>query len=444
MNLFFYNPINLNIMNKFYSTLAALAVFTTGNLLAQDASALTNGLEGTTSAYDCAYEVKDANQTIKLNGSTATQIFTACTDGKLMEVTLNIKGLNDRGTYTVEVRSMNGLVLDIARFKEGQVVDGKVVLPMETRVKSGLRYMLNVSSDTGYDLSLRAKQGPMGTLTIDGSPYRGKLVGEFGFKTVVATGLSNDEGRADQSNDDTVIPTEKSANGLCNTEVSAHTGRIPTTGETIGQTFTACATGTLKQVTYQIQHIDADFVGRISVRDSRNNVMLAQEVSARNVKDGLLIVPMNEKVRQGFDYTILLKSNHGTRLAVLANDNPADALGTCTFNGTELETNACFSALVKEKTNDTPSSFSDTDLKVTAYPNPFQNELGIRIDGIEEGKVIVQLLDFAGNVLRADMININPDNKVINFNTDDLSDVGFYSLRVVHGDKVTHTTVIKN
>ena len=180
------------------------------------------------------------------------------------------------------------------------------------------------------------------------------------------------------------------------------------------------------------------------MRDSRNNVMLAQEVSARNVKDGLLIVPMNEKVREGADYKILLKSNHGTRLAVLANDNPADALGTCTFNGTELETNACFSALVKEKTNDTPSSFSDTDLKVTAYPNPFQNELGIRIDGIEEGKVIVQLLDFAGNVLRADMININPDNKVINFNTDDLRDVGFYSLRVVHGDKVTHTTVIKN
>ena len=91
MNLFFYNPINLNIMNKFYSTLAALAVFTTGNLLAQDASALTNGLEGTTSAYDCSYEVKDANQTILLNGSTATQIFTACTDGKLMEVTLTLK-----------------------------------------------------------------------------------------------------------------------------------------------------------------------------------------------------------------------------------------------------------------------------------------------------------------------------------------------------------------
>ena len=429
-------------MNKFYSTLAALAVLTTGNLLAQDASALTNSLDA---AYDCSYEVKDANQTILLNGSTATQIFTACTDGKLMEVTLNIKGLNDRGTYTVEVRSMNGLVLDIARFKKGQVVDGKVVLPMETHVKSGLRYILNVSSDTGFDLSLRAKQGPMGTLTIDGSPCRGQLVGEFGFKTVEATGLSNDEGRAaNQTNDDTFIPTEKSANGLCNTEVSAHTGRIRTNGETIGQTFTACATGTLKQITYQIQHIDADFVGRISMRDSRNNVMLVQEVSARNIKDGLLIVPMNEKVRQGFDYTILLKSNHGTRLAVLANDNPADALGTCTFNGTELETNACFSALVKENNSDTPSSFSDTDLKVTAYPNPFQNELGIRIDGIEEGKVIVQLLDFAGNVLRADMININPDNKVINFNTDDLSDVGFYSLRVVHGDEVTHTTVIKH
>jgi hypothetical protein len=445
VNLFFYNPINLNIMNKFYSTLAALAVFTTGNLLAQDASALTNGLEGTASAYDCSYEVKDANQTILLNGSTATQIFTACTDGKLMEVTLNIKALNDRGTYTVEVRSMNGLVLDIARFKKGQVVDGKVVLPMETHVKSGLRYILNVSSDNGFELSIRAKHGPMGTLTIDGSPYRGKLVGEFGFKTVEATGLSNDEGRAGQTNDDvTFIPTDKSANGLCYNSVSDHTGRIATSGETIGQTFTACATGTLKQISYQIQHIDADFVGRISVKDARNNTLFIQDVSARNVRNGELVVPMSEKVREGAEYKIVLKSIRGTRLAVLANDNPADALGTCTFNGTELETNACFSALVKENRNNTPSAFSETDLKVTAYPNPFENELGIRIDGIEEGKVIVQLLDFAGNVLRADMINVNPDNKVINFNTDDLNDVGFYSLRVVHGDEVTHTTVIKH
>lgn len=443
MNLFF-NPINLYIMNKFYSTLAALAVFTTGNLLAQEQTSPTNALEGTTSAYDCSYKVKDANKTILLNGSTATQIFSACTDGKLMEVTLNVKGLNDRGTYTVEVRSMNGLVLDVARFKQGQVVDGQVVLPMETRVKSGLSYILNVSADIGFDLSLRAKQGPMGTLTIDGSPYRGKLVGEFGFKSIEAIGLSNDEGRAGQTNDDNGIGSEKSANGLCNTEVFAHTGRIPTTGETIGQTFTACATGTLEQISYQLQHIDGDFVGRVSLRDERNNSLLTQEVSARNVKNGLLIIPMSEKVREGSEYTILLKSNHGTRLAVLANDNAADALGTCTFNGTALQTNVCFSALVKEKTNDNTSSYSGTDLKVTAYPNPFQNELGIRVDGIEEGKVIVQLLDFAGNVLRADLININPDNKVINFNTDDLNDLGFYSIRVVHGKKVTHTTVIKN
>jgi hypothetical protein len=431
-------------MNKFYSTLAALAVFTTGNLLAQDASAPTTALDGATSAYDCSYEVKDANKSIQLNGSTATQIFTACTDGKLMEVTLDIKEINDRGTYTVEVRSMNGTVLDLARFKQEQVTDGKVVLPMETRVKSGLRYIINVSSDAGYNLVLGAKTAPMGTLTIDGAPKRAKLGGEFGFKTIEATALSNDEGRGGQTNDDPSILLEKSANGLCNTEVYTNTGRIPTTGETLGQTFTSCATGHLQQVSYQIQLIDGDFVGRLSVRDPHNNSIFTQNISARNVTDGLLVVPMNLKVRQGYEYTILLKSIHGTRLSVFANDNPADALGTCTFNGTELETNACFSALVKEKTNNTPSSFTETDLKVTAYPNPFENELGIRIDGIEEGKVIVQLLDFAGNVLRADMININPDNKVINFNTDDLNDVGFYSLRVVHGDEVTHTTVIKH
>jgi len=430
-------------MNKFYSTLAALAVLSTGNLLAQDVAALTNSLDAT-SAYDCSYEVKDADKTILLNGSSATQIFTACTDGKLMEVSLDIKALNDRGTYTVEVRSMNGEVLDLARFKQEQVIDGKVVLPMETRVKSGLSYILNVSSETGYNLSLRAKHGPMGTLTLDGSPYRGKLAGEFGFKTIEATTLANDGSRAAQTDDDSIIITEKSANGLCNTEVYDHTGRIATTGETIGQTFTACATGYLKQVSYQIQHIDGDFVGRLSVKDPHNNTIFSQEVCARNVNNGLLVVPMNKKVTQGSDYKIVLKSIRGTRLAVLANDNPADALGTCTFNGTELETNACFSALVKENNNVTPSTVTDPTVKVTAFPNPFENELGIRIDGIEEGKVIVQLLDFSGNVLHADLINVTPDNKVINFNTDDINEVGFYSLRVIHGDEVTHTTVIKH
>ena len=430
-------------MNKFYSTLAALAVLTTGNLLAQDTASLNS--QDATSTYDCSYEVKNSNNTIHLNGQSATQIFTACTDGKLMEVTLDIKALSDRSTYTVEVRSMHGEVLDLARFKPGNVLDGKVVLPMETRVKSGLSYMLNVSAETGSILSLGTNElAANGTLTLAGRLIRGKLVGEFGFKTIEATGLSNEDGRVVQTNDDDVIPTEKSANGLCNSEVDAHTSIIATRGEALSQSFTACATGTLKQVSIQINRINPDFVGHLSVQDSRGNTLLLQEVSARNVSNGLLVVPMNEKVSQGFDYVIKFGSARGTSLDILANKYPADALGTCYFNGTEIEGNVCFSALVKEKTNDTPSSFSDTDLKVTAYPNPFENELGIRIDGIEEGKVIVQLLDFAGNVLRADMININPDNKVINFNTDDLSDVGFYSLRVVHGDKVTHTTVIKH
>jgi hypothetical protein len=430
-------------MNKFYSTLAALAVLSTGNLLAQDVAALTNSNDAT-SAYDCSYEVKDADKTILLNGSSATQIFSACTDGKLMEVTLDIKSLNDRGTYTVEVRSMNGEVLDYARFKQEQVIDGKVVLPLQTRVKSGLSYILNVSSEAGYNLSLRTKNGPMGTLTIDGNPYRGKLAGEFGFKTIEATALSNDGARAAQTNDDSIIIDEKSANGLCNTEVYDNTGRITTTGQTVGQTFTACATGYLKQISIQIQGIDGDFTGLISVRDSHNNTMLTQKVWARNVNNGLLVVPMNKKVRQGDEYKIYLKSIHGTRLAVHSNDNPADALGICTFNGTELETNVCFSALIKENNNNTPSTFTVPNLKVTAFPNPFENELGIRIDGIEEGKVIVQLLDFAGNVLHADLINVTPDHKVINFNTDDINEAGFYSLRVIHGDDVTHTTVIKH
>jgi len=430
-------------MNKFYSTLAALAVFTTGNLMAQDASALNS--QDATSAYDCSYEVKDANKTILLRGQSATQVFTACTDGKLMEVTLDIKGLSNHGTHTVEVRSMHGEVLDLAFFKHGHVVDGKVVLPMETHVKSGRSYMLNVSAETGSKLSLGTNQlAPNGTLTLDGSIIRGKLVGEFGFKTVEASSLSKDEGRANQTNDDTFIPTEKSANGLCNTEVYTQTAIIDTRGETLGQSFTACATGKLKQVSIQISRINPDFVGNLSIEDSRGNTLLFQEVSARNVKNGLLLVTMNENVSQGLDYVIKVRSARGTSLDISANKNPADALGKCYFNGTKINGNICFSALVKEKTNDTPSTVTDTDFKVTAYPNPFENELGIRIDGIEEGKVIVQLLDFAGNVLRADMININQDNKVIKFNTDDLSEVGFYSLRVVHGDTVTHTTVIKH
>jgi len=432
-------------MNKFYSTLAAIAVLTTGNLLAQDATVLSNSMDAT-SAFDCSYDVKDADKTILLNGSSATQIFTACTDGKLLEVSLDIKGLNDRGTYTVEVRSLNGEVLDIARFKKEQVVDGKVALPMGTHVKAGSRYILNVSSEIGYDLSLRAKLGPMGTLTLDGAPYRGQLAGKFGFKNVEASTLSNDSGRiSNGSGDDTIVPLNKSANGLCNTEIYKNTGRITTTGETVAQTFTACANGFLDQASVQIQHIDGDFVGRFNVRDSHNNILVTQDVSARNVKNGVLVVPMHIKVRKGFTYTIGVKSIRGTRLAVLSNNDPADALGTCSFNGTKLDANMCFSALIKKNpSNDTPSTINEPTLKVTAFPNPFENELDIRIDGIEEGKVIVQLVDFAGNILRADLINIDPDNKVISFDTGDIDEVGFYSLRVVHGDDVTHTTVIKH
>ena len=56
---------------------------------------------------------------------------------------------------------------------------------------------------------------------------------------------------------------------------------------------------------------------------------------------------------------------------------------------------------------------------------------------------MIQLLDFSGNVLRSDMVFVKNNGGEITFETRDIERPGYYALRVIQGDSVKNTTIMK-
>ena len=81
--------------------------------------------------------------------------------------------------------------------------------------------------------------------------------------------------------------------------------------------------------------------------------------------------------------------------------------------------------------------------KVTTYPNPFSDHISVRLENAKDGNAVVQLLDFSGNVLRSDVIDVKDATEEISFDTNSISRAGYYALRIIQGDDVKNVTVMK-
>ena len=80
-------------------------------------------------------------------------------------------------------------------------------------------------------------------------------------------------------------------------------------------------------------------------------------------------------------------------------------------------------------------------MPITTFPNPFSDRISVRLENVNEGKAVIQLLDFSGNVLRSDMVFVKNHEGEITFETRDI-DAGYYALRVIQGDSVKNTTIM--
>jgi hypothetical protein len=92
---------------------------------------------------------------------------------------------------------------------------------------------------------------------------------------------------------------------------------------------------------------------------------------------------------------------------------------------------------------DETSDNIDAVTKVTTYPNPFTDRVSVRLENAKEGNAVVQLLDFSGNVLRSDVIDVKDASEEISFDTNSISRAGYYALRIIQGDDVKNVTVMK-
>ena len=53
------------------------------------------------------------------------------------------------------------------------------------------------------------------------------------------------------------------------------------------------------------------------------------------------------------------------------------------------------------------------------------------------------MLDFAGNILRTETVNVKDAQGNISFDTRDIDGAGYYALRIIQGDQIKNVTVLK-
>jgi hypothetical protein len=424
-------------MNKFIFPLAAAAALFTGNLFAQEAAISNSQSDAATSAYDCVKAVSGDNKTLGFQGGVVTQDFTACTTGALKEMVLTVKNATEGAVYLAELVNGRGDVIDMTRFGKSDFVQETLTLNLNAPVKEGKKYTLQITAPEGKPLALRYLQGPMGTLWKDGEAVRGQLTATIGFESrELADVDAMNEGRGETG------PQNRAMEDQCKVAVNGHDGRLPLSAMShrITQSFTACSKGVLEHINVKVLSSYPDFMGRLTIRTAEGEELYTQNISARNIENGTLSLPLNIRVEQGEQLVIGIKNDYNTRIAFHANSE--GNVGTCKLNGSPKNTNLEFTAYIAE-VDDVAARAELVETKVTTYPNPFADRISVRLENAKDGKAIVQLLDFSGNVLRSDLIFVKNAEGDITFETRDIERPGYYALRVIQGDDVKNITIMK-
>lgn len=424
-------------MNKFILPLAAAAALFTGNLFAQEAAISNSTSDAATSSYDCVKTVSNHDRTLGFQGGVIAQEFTACTTGALKEMVLTVKNATDGAMYTAELVDYRGEVIDLTRFNKADFIQQTLKLNLNAPVKEGKKYTLQITAPEGQPLALRYLQGPMGTLWNNGEAVRGQLAGTFGFESRELPEVdAMNEGRG------TAAPQNRALADQCKVSVTGHDGRVrlSATGHRVTQNFSACSKGVLEHISVKVQTSYPDFMGRFFVRTAEGEDLYSQTITARNIENGMLNLPLDIRVEQGEQLMFGIKSIHDRRIALQSNSE--GNAGICKVNGSSVECNLEFTAYIAE-VDDTAARAEILETKVTTYPNPFADRISVRLENARDGKAIVQLLDFSGNVLRSDLIFVKNAEGEITFETRDIERPGYYALRVIQGDEVKNITIMK-
>lgn len=424
-------------MNKFLYPLAASAVLLTGNLFAQEAGMSNTQNDATPTTSDCVQSVTDANRTLAFDGGVITQEFAACASGQLQGTTLAIKGAEANAWYMAELVDFRGNALDVVRFTSRDVVNDELSLPFSARVQAGKNYSIQVTAPEGKTLSLRYLHGPMGTLWNQGNPVRGELTCTL---SILSRDLNEASAMRETRGDD--APQNRALEGQCKTQVVGHDNYVKLNGfgSTVSQTFTACSKGVMDHLSVAIHTSFEDLKGRFFLKNAEGETLYAQEIRSRNIENGVLNLPLDIRVNEGDQLMFGIKTLENKRLLIHTNSQGRE--GVCKRNGATIEGNLEFTAYIEEA-DETPARAQLQDAKITTFPNPFSDRISVRLENAADGKAIIQLLDFSGNVLRSDLVFVKNQEGEITFETRDIDRPGYYALRVIQGDNVKNITIMK-
>jgi hypothetical protein len=303
-------------------------------------------------------------------------------------------------------------------------------------VKEGQNYALQLTTPEGGNMSLRYQLTNMGTLWNDGAPVRGTLTAKFGFNTD-NTQYVESEYATRNSN----TPETRALENECKTSTGMSDGKVKLTapGHTITQSYTACANGTMTSLALNIAHYTSEFEGRIRVENEEGDVLMNNKLDRTNIVKDAITLPVNAEVTAGETLTFYVKLGSDTQFAIKRNTQAN--VGECKLNGVDMDFNLDFTSYIKESHVGENADLDEA--AITTFPNPFNDRINVRMENAPKGPATVQLLDFAGNILRTETVNVKDAEGNISFDTRDIDGAGYYALRIIQGDQIKNVTVLK-
>jgi hypothetical protein len=330
--------------------------------------------------------------------------------------------------------------MDRTSFGNDDLKNGTIILDLNVEVHYGKTYSLQLTAPQDKPMGLRYESGPRGTFTKDGANVNGELAMTMG---IAAEGMQHVAAASQTRGGNTENPGARALSNECKVAVNGfdNTISLDEAGHFATQAMYACSEGLLKQVSLKLRAY-GEFQGSFEITNNRGASVFSRRVSARDDQNGELFIPVNIPVEQGERLTLNIKALNGAGL--LLHGNSKEKVGKCTKNGAELGLNLEFTAHIEMgELQDETSDNIDAVTKVTTYPNPFTDRVSVRLENAKEGNAVVQLLDFSGNVLRSDVIDVKDASEEISFDTNSISRAGYYALRIIQGDDVKNVTVMK-
>ena len=206
-----------------------------------------------------------------------------------------------------------------------------------------------------------------------------------------------------------------------------------------------CDDGKMEAV-YLPGHISAGGDVAFTLKSDRGKILRTGNLADASQFPGTLEASLEDApVLFYFGYTLTLDIPEGTIFQMNASTNESHGGLTNLIDGSSSQTELCYVTAMRPYTYDFDEAEEGrNDISLNVYPNPFQSQFTLNIQGLEGRTAVVTLYNFQGTEVYSTFIESQRGQSTnIEVVPESMLTRGYYTLRVEYDDQVMLETIVK-